>query len=245
MTSANYHLGAIPDGFQIFEERLEVAGISHRKADAVAFVRRGKDIWLELSPEPNNPYDRNAIRVIGCAKGFFGTKRYFIGYVPAKVASAIVHHDYVRKIQPRLLKTWIGDTGYVEVLFQILGPKGERYAYQQADPISLPPSQLGQEHHYTEYVVQVKYLKELGRDDEAIDLLTKLVAETEKEAARKGWGVAPWYYEQLAILYRKGKRFADEVAILERYERQPKAPGVGPEKLANRLNKARARHSSV
>jgi len=245
LTSANYHLGAIPDGFQIFEERLEVAGIVHRRADAAAFVSRGKDIWLELSPEPNNAHDRNAIRVIGCAKGFFGTKRYFLGYVPAPVASAIAQGDYVRRIQPRLLKAWIGDTGYVEILFQILGPKGDRYVFQQADPISLPPSQLGKEHHYTEYVNQVKYLKGLNRDDEAMDLLLKLVAETEKEALRKGWGVAPWYYEQLAILYHKRKRFIDEVAILERYERQTKAPGAGPEKLANRLIKARARQKDA
>jgi len=69
----------------------------------------------------------------------------------------------------------------------------------------------------------------------------KLVDETEKEAKSQGegWGVAPWYYEQLAILYRKEKQYDNEVEILERYERQPKAPGAGPEKLADRLMKAR------
>ena len=72
-------------------------------------------------------------------------------------------------------------------------------------------------------------------------LLLHLVnaTETESKAAGSGWGVAPWYYEQLAILYRKEKRFADEVAILERYVSQPKAPGAGPSKLTARLEKAR------
>ena len=67
-----------------------------------------------------------------------------------------------------------------------------------------------------------------------------MVAETEAEARANGprWGVAPWYYEQLAIIYRKEKQYGDEVAILERYASQPKAPGVGPEKLAKRLEKA-------
>jgi hypothetical protein len=51
--------------------------------------------------------------------------------------------------------------------------------------------------------------------------------------------VAPWYYEQLAILYRKEKQYQQEVAILERYASKPKAPGVGPEKLAARLEKAK------
>lgn len=95
--------------------------------------------------------------------------------------------------------------------------------------------------HYTDYVERLKQLKRERRHSEAIDLLLKLVDATESEAraAGRGWGVAPWYYEQLAIIYRKEKRFPDEVAILERYEAQPKAPGAGPGKLAERLKKAR------
>jgi hypothetical protein len=238
MPSANYHPDDIPEGFQIFEERLEVAGISHWKQDAAAFVR-GKHLWLELERDAANPHDKNAIRVIGCSKGLFSTKRYFIGYVPAHVAEAIVEGRYFERVRPKLLKTWLGDTGYVEVLFQILGPKGERYEYEQADPTSLPQSQLGKQLHYTDFVSQVKYLKQAKRHEEAIELLLKLIDETEREAKRERCGVAPWYYEQLALLYRKEKRVGDEVAILERYERQPKAPGVGPGKLAERLKKAR------
>ena len=95
--------------------------------------------------------------------------------------------------------------------------------------------------HYTDYVEKVKQLKREKKHDEAIKLLLRLVDATESESkfAGPGWGVAPWYYEQLAILYRKEKRFDDEVEILERYESQPKAPGAGPSKLAERLEKAR------
>ena len=94
--------------------------------------------------------------------------------------------------------------------------------------------------HYTDSVDRVKQLKREKRHKEAIELLLKLVDATESEskAAGRGWGVAPWYYEQLAIIYRKEKRIADEVAILERYEAQPKAPGAGPSKLKERLAKA-------
>jgi hypothetical protein len=69
--------------------------------------------------------------------------------------------------------------------------------------------------------------------------LLKLVDQTEREAKKEKCGVAPWYYEQLAILYRKDKRIADEVQILERYNSQPKAPGAKPKKLAARLIVAR------
>lgn len=99
--------------------------------------------------------------------------------------------------------------------------------------------------HFTEHVEQVKELKHQNRHSEAIELLLKLVAATESESkeSERASGVAPWYYEQLAIVYRKEKRYADELAILERYENQPKAPGTGPEKLAKRLKQARARQS--
>ena len=87
----------------------------------------------------------------------------------------------------------------------------------------------------------MKQLRAENRSEEAEDLLLKLIGETEAEARAHGagWGVAPWYYEQLAILYRKEKRYSDEVQILERYQHQPKAPGVGPKKLAERLLRAR------
>jgi tetratricopeptide (TPR) repeat protein len=95
--------------------------------------------------------------------------------------------------------------------------------------------------HYSDYVELVKKLKQEKRYSEAIELLLKLVDDTETEAKAKGWGVAPWYYEQLAIIYRKEKRYSDEIAILERYEAQQKAPGEGPKKLAERLKKAKER----
>ena len=93
--------------------------------------------------------------------------------------------------------------------------------------------------HFTEHVETVRNLKGAQRMDEAIALLVKCVDATEAEDRFQGMGVAPWYYEQLAILYRKGKRLADELSILERYARQRKAPGVLPAKLAERLVKAK------
>lgn len=95
--------------------------------------------------------------------------------------------------------------------------------------------------HHTEYVEQVKQLKIAKRHDEAIALLLNLVAavEAESEAAGNDYGVSPWYYEQLAIIYRKEKQYADEVAILERYAAQPKAGGAAPAKLATRLMRAK------
>lgn len=113
------------------------------------------------------------------------------------------------------------------------------YINEQLDEIRQAGTENGI--HYTETPDIVRELKREGKHEQAIQLLLESVDLTEKEAqfAGEGWGVAPWYYEQLAILYRKQKKYNDEVAILERYDRQPKARGVMPKKLAERLIKAR------
>jgi len=51
--------------------------------------------------------------------------------------------------------------------------------------------------------------------------------------------VAPWPYEQLAIIYHRTKDYTSEVHILERFARQRHASGVKPAKLLERLEKAR------
>lgn len=92
--------------------------------------------------------------------------------------------------------------------------------------------------HYTEWVGGLQQLKRDGRLDDFESILLMLLDANEAESKKQQWGVAPWYYEQLAILYRKQKRYADEVAVLERYDRQKKAAGAKPVKLKERLEKA-------
>ncbi len=131
MSTGKYHLDKqeIPEGFQIFEERLEVAGVGFRREDAAAFAT-AKENWLEFERDPENEHDQNAIKVIGCNKGFFGTKRRFIGYVPKEIARTIVEGGYWGQVRPRLLKTYVGDQGFVEILFQVLGPKGKKKEFR-------------------------------------------------------------------------------------------------------------------
>jgi len=121
-----YHLKEhkIPEGFQIYHDRLEVEDILDYGYDAVKFIQSA-DGWLELGRDYDKRNDPYAIAVLGCTKRFIGVKRRHIGYVPKKMSKIIIESGYGYKIRPRLLKTFIGDTEYVEILFQILGPKGE------------------------------------------------------------------------------------------------------------------------
>lgn len=93
--------------------------------------------------------------------------------------------------------------------------------------------------HYSEWPDEVRALKREGKLADAEQFLLRLVEATEAEARAKGIGVAPWYYEQLAIIYAKQRDPTRELAILERYESQPHAPGALPRKLADRLTKLR------
>jgi hypothetical protein len=94
--------------------------------------------------------------------------------------------------------------------------------------------------HFTTYVIDFEILKKNGNSTELEKLLYELVRATEAESSVKNWGVAPAYYSELAILYRKQKEYSKEVSILERYAKQKHAPGVMPKKLLARLEKAKA-----
>lgn len=93
--------------------------------------------------------------------------------------------------------------------------------------------------HFTTYVRGVEVLKRRKRLDEAESLLLELVKATEAEDRKDKLGVAPWYYGELAKIYRKQKNYAKEVAILERYAQQRHAPGAKPRILLERLDRAK------
>lgn len=90
--------------------------------------------------------------------------------------------------------------------------------------------------HYTEAVDDVKRLKRERRHDEAESLLRWCIESAERQAREQGYEtVPPWYYEHLAIVYRKSGRYDDEVAVLERYVER----GGEKSELLDRLDRAR------
>jgi hypothetical protein len=93
--------------------------------------------------------------------------------------------------------------------------------------------------HYTEWVEPVKELKRQGNLAEAERVLLACVEAVERESTVRGWPGAPWYYDQLAIVFRKQGRYDDEVAILERHVRWPHNPAGHSWPLLERLEKAR------
>ena len=82
-------------------------------------------------------------------------------------------------------------------------------------------------------VETVKELKRTGRHEEALPLLWEWIQD--EEGSSGDGGVAPWPYEQVAIIYRKMRQLEEEAAVLERFAQQRHAPGAKPPKLLDRL----------
>lgn len=59
------------------------------------------------------------------------------------------------------------------------------------------------EEHFTEYVEEVKSLTRENRLEGAEKLLLALVSATKSDSK---FGVAPWYYEKLAICFNRSIR---------------------------------------
>ena len=91
--------------------------------------------------------------------------------------------------------------------------------------------------HYTEWLDELDRLYDAGQYAAYEGLLQACVDATEAETHAEGFGVAPAYYERLAVLYRERGDHDAEVGILERFAAQQHAPGVKPARLLERLRK--------
>lgn len=131
MAHKKYHLEGqpIPDGYQIFQDRINVAGVFRRKYAGMAFCL-GRQQHLRFERERTNRHDPNAIKVFGIWRGWFIKWEKLLGYVPADQAARIVDLKLEDQVRPRLLKTYVGEGGLVEIQFQIVGPKIHAKAYK-------------------------------------------------------------------------------------------------------------------
>lgn len=108
-TCAENFLEPIPAGFQIYAERMPIAGIHLRKSEALNFAKAGNQ-ELKLQREPDNEHDSNAVKVIGIS----GSSEYFIGYLPKELSEQIVLTGLFDSVLARLARIYVGrdDFGY-------------------------------------------------------------------------------------------------------------------------------------
>lgn len=76
--------------------RFYVAGVKHHDLEKVIDMIQDGD-ELEMVPEPTNPYDANAIKLLyepemDDFEGYEKQVKVMVGYVPAKIAAKIIGH---------------------------------------------------------------------------------------------------------------------------------------------------------
>lgn len=112
----------IPEGCRVFEREFPVAGVQHHKENFFKIVKKGNvEFWMQ--PEPSNPHDPNALAILGSRKSFFGRMEKKIGYVPAEIASQLGDAKVSDKVVLRPKALYISDDGYIDLKFDLLGPK--------------------------------------------------------------------------------------------------------------------------
>ncbi len=242
---------------------LEVVGESHHQAVIEKLIggRRPERVratfWATLVPEPDNPYDTNAVsvRVDGTHVGYItrpGAKAF------APILDRLAQAGRVAYCRADVVgggKTESGDQASYgvfvyaadvseqkELIARELDGKS-RAEIATARPALGDGRDFGpgtyRGRHHSAWHPEVSRLRAMGADEEAEQLLLGIVRATEEEASREGYGVAPSAYQALAVIYRKRKDRAAEVAILERFVAQEHARGVVPGQLIERLRKLR------
>jgi hypothetical protein len=181
---------------------LDVVGVQHRKAEALAFARavqtaeqKGWPYGVRLEREPFNRYDPNAIKVIGHAhvKPLFGApseRSWHIGYVPREVAEELVE-DLFSQNHPcgaELYGVYVG-RDFIDIEFFVLVPKGSpgatRTARRHASTASGPTPPLTDEQrqllksrqlglYRNTRLTQAESLKRMGDYGGALDMYLRV-----------------------------------------------------------------------
>ncbi|MBR0963720.1 hypothetical protein JQ554_06360 [Bradyrhizobium diazoefficiens] len=84
-----------------------------------------------------------------------------------------------------------------------------------------PPSSSAEARLKTSNAAElVNQLKRRGEYDEALRLALSEIKDEEKSGPRGGGRqLVPWYYWEAASIYRKQKRYEDEIALIHRFAR--------------------------
>ncbi len=87
-----------------------------------------------------------------------------------------------------------------------------------------------------ELIKEIKIMKEQQMYPQLEKLLVHCITTSEEATI---FGASPWYYEQLADIYREQQKHKKEVMVLEQYLKKSKAPNHNRANLYKRLDEAR------
>ena len=208
-------------------------GATPQRQAEVRRMRVGETV--RLVREPDNPHDENAVAVLS-------TRGIRLGLLPVSVAAevavemdegAVVDAHVYELLQPR------PEFQFANVVLHVKISGAKITALSTFSVVKAPETQRN--HLLMNSLIR---MKREDRLEDAERLLLEECDRQERESKETGLGVAAWFYEQLAVIYARQGRYAEELAILERYGRQVKEPGTGLRRLQARLERATFKNKS-
>lgn len=215
-------------------EFVPVAGVTkdNREEGALKFIR-GKNRSLELIKDPNNPYDKNAIKVHGHCKdeddNDFST---FLGFVPAKNAKSLAKLEPLKATVKMMYYPVNSETIGIRMDVWSKANKRKKVEEKPYEKMKIPSNPVRRN---TE-----------GRDLEKKGYIDNAIEFYELNLKEQFDGNFP--YDRLAIIYRKRKQYNEEIRVLERaisvfedLEKSSPRSDVNPklEKFKERLDRAK------
>ena len=164
----------------------------------------------------------------------------FVGYLPKDVAQTIREYGIIDDLTVRVDYVWIGDRGGAFVRVNIDGPPSIIEQMQEQNTSSRVKKETKKPHYFEgyptfEYQTDINLLKS-RKDFDSLETLLKNLTDAE---SKNPSGPAPYTFQELAMLYRKLKRYQDEVEILEQYTLITFKHGRPGRDFSQRIEKAR------
>lgn len=164
-------------------------------------------------------------------------RRFDISYPPLKVIDSLtIARKYIHETRNHKLttiKNFLRMEAQSHDAIEDCRVTGQLYYYCKIRKEKQPGNY--QKKYHSEYKEEIRQLKREGKNQKAIDLLSALIPVVEKEAEVKIQHPSPWYYEQLAILYRKEQENSKELSILKRYFQSFKKYRISKDKQSKKL----------
>lgn len=159
--SSKSFLPPMPSGYQIFAKNLPVAGIQHRKDEALKFAKSSNPV-LSLERELDNQFDSNAIKLIGLS----GATQYFIGYLPKEISAQIIGTGMYENVKARLGPIYISNNDFLDIQYQVIGPKADKKKFDEF--LSNQPAELSQKDYFKFFNLAIPKGLTAGQAEQAI-----------------------------------------------------------------------------
>jgi hypothetical protein len=202
-------------------------GATPQRQAEVRRMRVGETV--RLVREPDNPHDENAIAVIT-------TGGVRLGLLPVSVAADVaIELDEGATADAHVYELLLSrpEFQFANIVLHVKISGSKLIPFSTHSVVKSPEAQRN-----SLLMNSLNQLKREDRVEEAERLLLEECDRQEQESETAGVGVTAWYYEQLAVIYARLGRYAEELAILQRYNRQVKEPGTGLKRLRARLERA-------